>query len=385
MKRLAALFWCFVFWLVVATTTVAAEPEIRLIEKDKVPVGIEVAGLPAELVADLAKLPADDRLWALTLSVYVGETSAPGQPAIGGTYALEVATLRFTPRFSLKGGLAYRAEVCLPAADRRSAPARYEKVFVLPAPPRGKPAEVTAIYPSADTLPENQLRFYLHFSAPMSGGDAYSHLQLLGENGAAVELPFLELGEELWDARSRRLTLLIDPGRIKRGLVPREELGPVLEAGKKYTLVVGQTWPDASGQRLPVEYKKTFSVGPPIEAALDPQDWKISSPAAGSTDLLEIVFPRPLDRALVQRTIAVVGPDDKPVAGNVTLALDERAWRFQPDRPWNQGKHQLAIDTTLEDLAGNRIGRPFEVDQFSRIDKQVLPETVRLPFIIQAH
>ena len=50
--------------------------------------------------------------------------------------------------------------------------------------------------------------------------------------------PFLELDEELWSPDGTRFTLIFDPGRIKRGLKPREEVGPVLEAGKSYSLVI---------------------------------------------------------------------------------------------------------------------------------------------------
>lgn len=44
-----------------------------------------------------------------------------------------------------------------------------------------------------------------------------------------------------------RLTLIIDPGRIKRGARPLEELGPALKAGKKYTLAIGREWRDGRG------------------------------------------------------------------------------------------------------------------------------------------
>ena len=85
---------------------------------------------------------------------------------------------------------------------------------------------VVAVYPSSATLPENQLRFYLHFSAPMSRGEVYQHLQLLDQDGKPIVLPFLEIGEELWDTTGQRLTLLIDPGRIKRGLCRASSLAP---------------------------------------------------------------------------------------------------------------------------------------------------------------
>jgi hypothetical protein len=60
-----------------------------------------------------------------------------------------------------------------------------------------------------------------------------------------------------------RLTLFIDPGRIKRGVLPLEEVGPSLEAGKSYTLVIDREWIDGSGNPLQESFEKTFKVGPP--------------------------------------------------------------------------------------------------------------------------
>ena len=61
-----------------------------------------------------------------------------------------------------------------------------------------------------------------------------------------MDAPFLELDEELWSPDGDSLHLVFDPGRIKRGLKPREEVGPVLEAGKSYSLVIDREWVDAS-------------------------------------------------------------------------------------------------------------------------------------------
>jgi hypothetical protein len=361
----------------------AAQPELRLVEKDKSPVAIEVTGLPRELTSQLTTLKANDDAWRRILSVRVGKSPAPDQPAMSGNYELREGALRCTPQFPLRAGLAYRAEVFLPAPNRNSAPSHYERVFELPAPAPGEPARVTTVYPSAATLPENQLRFYLHFATPMARGEAYEHLALLKADGKPVLRPFLEIGQELWDTSGTRLTLLIDPGRIKRGLSPREEHGPVLEAEGKYTLVITKGWRDAAGQTLADDYRKTFTAGPPVETAIDHKAWKIAPPASGSKDSLVVTFPQPLDRALLEHTITVAGPDGKPIAGEVTVGKDERIWKYSADQAWIAGKHELVIDTTLEDLAGNRINRPFEVDEFREIDKSSLPEYVRLPFEIR--
>jgi hypothetical protein len=37
----------------------------------------------------------------------------------------------------------------------------------------------------------------------------------------------------------------------------------------------------------------------------------------------------------------------------------------------------------LEDLAGNRIGRPFEVDNFDRTDDAAEPERTLIPLVVK--
>jgi hypothetical protein len=212
----------------------------------------------------------------------------------------------------------------------------------------------------------------------------YDRVRLLDERNRPVLFPFLEIGEELWDRSGTRLTLLIDPGRIKRGLRPREEDGPVLEAGKKYRLVIDKRWRDAAGQPLAENFEKRFSTGEPIETALDPATWKIEPPPAGAKEPLVLRFPAPLDHALLERTIAVHGSNGEPIAGRVTISEQEKTWRFTPEEAWTAGKCELVIDKTLEDLVGNRIGVPFEVDQTGPIEKEVKTELFRLPFQVLA-
>jgi hypothetical protein len=97
---------------------------------------------------------------------------------------------------------------------------------------------VEHVYPSAGELPENQLKLYVFFSAPMRRGEAWQRVHLLDSDGKPVELAFLEIDQELWDRDHTRLTILFDPGRIKRGLLPLAESGKILEAGKRYTLAI---------------------------------------------------------------------------------------------------------------------------------------------------
>lgn len=64
-----------------------------------------------------------------------------------------------------------------------------------------------------------------------------------------------------------------------------------------------------------------------------------------------------MDYALLQRMIEVSG-----VAGSVTVDHDETRWLFTPVTAWKAGNYQLTADNTLEDIAGNHLDRPFDVD-----------------------
>ena len=58
----------------------------------------------------------------------------------------------------------------------------------------------------------------------------------------------------------------------------------------------------------------------------------------------------------------------------------ERLLTFTPLEPWRAGDYRLVIDTRLEDVCGNRVGRPFEVDFFGPITREIRIETVTIPF-----
>jgi hypothetical protein len=44
------------------------------------------------------------------------------------------------------------------------------------------------------------------------------------------------------------------------------------------------------------------------------------------------------------------------------IDLQRVEWRFTPEQPWKPGEHRITIDPELEDLAGNNLRKPFEVD-----------------------
>jgi hypothetical protein len=101
-------------------------------------------------------------------------------------------------------------------------------------------------------------------------------------------------------------------------------------------------------------------VDAPDLAPLDPKGWKITPPHEGSRDPVSVIFPEPLDYGLLMRAIGV-RRNDAPVVGDVRVDSNETRWTMTPNEPWRSGDYALIALAVLEDLAGNRIGRPFEV------------------------
>jgi hypothetical protein len=257
-----------------------------------------------------------------------------------------------------------------------------EKVFALAPRSLESKTVVDRVYPSAAVLPENQLKFYIHFSGPMRRGRAYELVHLVDASGREAEAPFLELGEELWDPGGTRFTLFFDPGRIKRGLLPREEVGPPLEAGERYSLVIDSAWLDAGGAPLKEPFRKEFVVRAPDYDPPDPRAWAIAAPEPGTTAPLVVTFPEPLDHALLLRLLRVRAAGGAAIEGEAAAGKEEREWRFVPGEAWKPGRHEILVETTLEDLAGNSVGRPFEVDASRGIESRIEPRVVSVPFEI---
>jgi hypothetical protein len=363
------------------TGSALAAPVIRLNES-KSGVSVEVSALSKETLAALAPLGADSEKWNKLFAVYVDR---PGkgrkdQPAVLGTYRIEKGVVRFDPRFPLTPGVSYRAVFDATSLPGQAETKTLECLLSLPKPASRPTAVVAQVYPTTDVLPENLLRFYLHFSAPMSVGESYRHIKLLDAKGKPIDLPFLELDQELWDPTGKRFTLLFDPGRIKRGLKPREEVGPALEEGKSYTLVIDRGWPDAEGNPLKDTFRKSFRVGKPDDGQPDPKTWKVKPPAAGTRSAVRLTFPKSMDHALLNRMLWVVDARGKKIAGKVEVGERETVWSFATQQPWAEGQYNLVADTRLEDVSGNSIARPFEVDVLRRVQRQIKTETVKLSF-----
>ncbi|HUP79439.1 MAG TPA: Ig-like domain-containing protein, partial [Pirellula sp.] len=307
----------------------------------------------------LRKLSPDELQKKITIRVHQ-QGHVDSLPSLLGTCSIKDSELRFTSRFRLSPAVRYRVEL-----DSRLIDSPYELpaiVFTSRDRIRLPAATVSAVYPTADILPENLLKFYIHFSAPMSRGEAYQRIHLI-QGVHEVEAPFLELGEELWDTEQKRFTLFIHPGRIKRGLKPREDSGTPMTEGKEYSLRIDAAWLGADRQPLAAAFVKKFRVIGPDGRQPNPKNWKIVAPSANSKQPISLTFDEPLDHAMLNRVVQIRDASKALVAGSIGVKDRETVWCFEPTDPWKPGTYIISVATNIEDLAGNNLARPFETKE----------------------
>jgi hypothetical protein len=324
---------------------------------------IEVCDPGRDLLASLEFQAGANRLLRAMLRVRVIEPGVPepdGLPDVCGHHQLVDGGLQFIPHFPFESGVRYRATF-----DPRplGGPEPGEVLALEFSPARRKDterAQVEQVFPSGDSLPENLLRFYVRFSNSMQRGRAGAEIRLLGPDGQAVSDVLYRPPTELWDRRMRHLTVLLDPGRLKRWVGPNRTLGQPLAAGLDYTLEIGPGMMDASGSSLEESFRKVFRA---VEAVREPMaidQWTVDPPAADSRQPVALLFPRALDWALLWQSITVAAEGGEPIAGRIAIDRCERRWSFTPTAGWAAGPYTLRVAADLEDVCGNRTWAAFD-------------------------
>ena len=340
---------------------------------------VEVSGLSAPVLRALdAHRPGDD--WTRILRVAVADAAPP----MLGTVSVANSALRFTPQFRLDPGREYRVRfngAAVAGWDGGGA-AVVEATVRLPAVATEPSTVVSHVYPSGDVVPANMLRMYVEFSAPMGRKSGVEYLHLLDHEGHEIRGAVLPLDYEFWSPDHRRFTVFFDPGRVKQGILPNQQMGRPLEAGHTVTLVVDAAWRDANGLPLKEGFRRQFQVRAAVERPLNEKSWKVEPAAGGSRGPLVVTFPEPLDRGLLMRALSVTR-DGRTLEGEIAIDKGETRWTFTPTEAWRQGPHVLQALDILEDLAGNQIGRAFEVDNFDTVDKDPDAKTVAIPFAVR--
>jgi hypothetical protein len=106
-------------------------------------------------------------------------------------------------------------------------------------------------------------------------------------------------------------------------------------------------------------------------------------PRAGSDAPLIIKLSKPLDHAMLGRVVWIEDAKGQPVPGTLTVGGGERVLTFAPNQRWIRGDYKLVTDTRLEDVCGNRVGEPFEVDVFRPVTRKIETKTFERHFTVR--
>lgn len=207
--------------------------------------------------------------------------------------------------------------------------------------------KVVRIEPGGSSLPANALRLYVWFDRPARMLVDQGDVRLLDADGVAIPGAFMDFGQALWSPDGRRLTILFDPGRVKRDVEGAGDSAAPLVAGRTYQVAVGA-------------FRWRFLATPAIRDRIDPSAWTITAPVAGTRAPLALRFDRTMDTALLGTRLTVTDARGARVTGRAVGEDEGAAWRFVPSAPWRPGAYRVEVDATLEDVAGNRVGEALD-------------------------
>jgi hypothetical protein len=209
--------------------------------------------------------------------------------------------------------------------------------------------QAVAVSPAARSVPANILRLYVTFDHPARGIVATHDVHLLDADGRVIDGAFMDFGQDLWSPDGRRLTVLFDPGRVKRDVEGKGDSAAPLQAGSSYTVEVG-------------DKRFHYQVTPALRTPVNPQSWHLTVPKAGSREALGVAFDREMDGALVRDQLEVVNDRGRYQPGQVKVSANGQAWCWRPTHAWSPGAYQLVIGGNLEDVSGNRAGEALDHD-----------------------
>ena len=206
------------------------------------------------------------------------------------------------------------------------------------------PPEIVAVAPSGPTVPAHLLRVSVTFATRQAEWQT-DPAELLRSGRTVITGALLD--QQLWSPDRRTVTLLLDPGRVKDGLIAHNEAGPVLQPGEVVALRISGV----------VVHSWTVTAGGCVVP--DPASWTLVPPRSHSREPLQLGFPGALD-ALSRDRIAVADAEGNRISGSATFADDERRWSFVPAAPWPHGAMQIVVHPRLENPCGDEPGEPFE-------------------------
>ncbi|MEM6295479.1 MAG: hypothetical protein AAGA54_29665 [Myxococcota bacterium] len=251
----------------------------------------------------------------------------------------------FVPSFPLTPGVRYEVR-----GARCS-----DTIEVPPSVGEAQP-EVVAVYPRSEALPENILRFYVYFSEPMAEGGFLEHVRL-EHVGSGQDLTgvFFDNVHELWSRDRRRITLLVDPGRVKTGLVAHQKLGRAFSAGETYRLTILDTWTSIGGRRLEGAYTAEFTATREDRASVLPSSWSLQEGRDAARPSLAADFGDVVDHVSVHRLLTVHTARGHRVPGRWSIEAGDTSATWVARDEASPEALCLGVDPRFEDAAGNNL------------------------------
>ncbi len=162
----------------------------------------------------------------------------------------------------------------------------------------------------------------------------------------------------------------------------KRSFGPPLQQGRAYALAIGAGMLSADGTPLSEPFRKLFFPKQPSREAINTNAWRVTAPAAGSSDPVIVEFGRALDQLSLRHAVRIASPKGTRVLGCLEVLACETSCRFQPEIPWAAGIHAVEVSTELEDCCGNSVIAPFDRPMRKQIDAAAERQPRRIQFLI---
>lgn len=281
-------------------------------------------------------------------------TSDPQKRHYLGIYRLKGGLLVYQPAFSLDYDTHYIIEA------RDSLGRIYKKPYHIARPQYGA-FRVRDIFPKPRKLPENMLYFHISFTNPIAPKQGiFNKIHLLDARGKRLKEVWKKT--EIYYEEGHGLSLLLHPGRVKRGMLARKVLGPIFREGQSYRLLISAKVRNIYGKPLGRALHKDFIIGPPDYKFVQPR-WSIQFPRKAKTKQnLILTFRESLDHASILKGVKILDEEEKEVVGNWRLhKKNKESYRFEPREKWAKKQYSILFTSLLTDLAGNSLNRLFEI------------------------
>ncbi|MEL6970371.1 MAG: hypothetical protein AAFO02_09380 [Bacteroidota bacterium] len=219
---------------------------------------------------------------------------------------------------------------------------------------------------------------YVQFSEPMKTIGNLEKIKLMDQSGEVVSGAIFNNVYELWDTEQKQLTLILDPARVKSGLVANESLGRALQPGQSYQLLI-EDLESVQHHPLKAAYRKSFYVRSQDTIPPNVQSWELIPPEFDNAHTLVVRFTDVLDQMSLRQRLVVVNDLGEAVPGTIEIIAGEQEWHFKPYEDWISGHYLLYVNARLADPAGNNLNGKFDHQVGTlKFDKE--GQNLKIPF-----